>query len=315
MTISFQDIAAQAARDGIITDAELLDLRRNGWCDGTISPQEAESIFAINHALGERSAAWTDFFVEALGEFLLNRQEPRGYMAEDQADWLIAQVTRDGRIDSMAELELLVRMIERANNVPETLKSFVLEQIEREVLTGTGPTRDGGELSDTHVSEAEVALLRRVLFGQASDRPAAISQREAELLFRIKDATLGAPNARGWKRLFVQGVGNYLQGWASPNAQITRDRAAELDRFIADTDSGVGRFMSRMMKAVPNSAGVVFGRKQADTPDLDARIAAEADITAGEQSWLDARVEANGEIDEYDRALLHFLAGGDPPAA
>ena len=315
MTISFQDIAAQAARDGIITDAELLDLRRNGWCDGTISPQEAESIFAINHALGERSAAWTDFFVEALGEFLLNRQEPRGYMAEDQADWLIAQVTRDGRIDSMAELELLVRMIERANNVPETLKSFVLEQIEREVLTETGPTRDGGELSDTHVSEAEVALLRRVLFGQASDRPAAISQREAELLFRIKDATLGAPNARGWKRLFVQGVGNYLQGWASPNAQITRDRAAELDRFMTDTNSGVGRFMSRMVKAVPNSAGVVFGRKQADTPDLDAQIAAEADITASEKSWLDAQVEANGEIDEYDRALLHFLAGGDPPAA
>ncbi|MAF29157.1 MAG: hypothetical protein CL820_10555 [Croceicoccus sp.] len=315
MTISFQDIAAQAARDGIITDAELLDLRRNGWCDGTISPQEAESIFAINHALGERSAAWTDFFVEALGEFLLNRQEPRGYMAEDQADWLIAQVTRDGRIDSMAELELLVRMIERASNVPETLKSFVLEQIEREVLTGTGPTRDGGELSDTHVSEAEVALLRRVLFGQASDRPAAISQREAELLFRIKDATLGALNARGWKRLFVQGVGNYLQGWSSPNAQITRDRAAELDRFMTDTDSGVGRFMARMVKAVPNSAGIVFGRKQADTPDLDARIAAEADITASEQSWLDAQVEANGEIDEYDRALLHFLAGGDPPAA
>jgi len=140
------------------------------------------------------------------------------------------------------------------------------------------------------------------------------------LLFRIKDATLGAPNARGWKRLFVQGVGNYLQGWASPNAQITRDRAAELNRFMTDTDSGVGRFMSRMVKAVPNSApsnklGIVFGRKQADTPDLDARIAAEADITAGEQSWLDARVEANGEIDEYDRALLHFLAGGDPPAA
>ena len=274
-----------------------------------------QSIFAINHALGERSAAWTDFFVEALGEFLLNRQEPRGYMAEDQADWLIAQVTRDGRIDSMAELELLVRMIERASNVPETLKSFVLEQIEREVLTGTGPTRDGGELSDTHVSEAEVALLRRVLFGQASDRPAAISQREAELLFRIKDATLGALNARGWKRLFVQGVGNYLQGWSSPNAQITRDRAAELDRFMTDTDSGVGRFMARMVKAVPNSAGIVFGRKQADTPDLDARIAAEADITASEQSWLDAQVEANGEIDEYDRALLHFLAGGDPPAA
>lgn len=324
MTISFQDIAAQAARDGIITDAELLDLRRSGWCDGTISPQEAEAIFAINQALGHqakgRSAAWTDFFVEALGEYLLNRQEPRGYMAEDQADWLIEQVSRDGQIDSMAELELLTRVIERAKNVPESLKTFVLEQIEREVLTGTGPTRfgsdfsGGGELSDTHVTEAEVALLRRVLFGQASDRPAAISQREAELLFRIKDAALGADNASGWKRLFVQGVGNYLQGWTSDNAQISRERAAELNAFMTDTGSGVGRFMARMVKAVPNSAGVVFGRKNVGTPDHDAQVAAEAEVTASEKAWLDAQVEANGEIDEYDRALLHFLAGGDPPA-
>ena len=162
MTISFQDIAAQAAQDGIITDAELLDLRRSGWCDGTISPPEAEAIFAINRSLGQRSAAWTDFFVEALGEYLLGRQEPRGYMAEEQADWLIARVTHDGQVDSMAELELLTRVIERASNVPDKLKTFVLEQLEAAVLTGTGPTRFGGALSDTHVSEAEVALLRRV---------------------------------------------------------------------------------------------------------------------------------------------------------
>ena len=312
MTISFQDIAAQAAQDGIITDAELLDLRRSGWCDGTISPPEAEAIFAINRSLGQRSAAWTDFFVEALGEYLLGRQEPRGYMAEEQADWLIARVTHDGQVDSMAELELLTRVIERASNVPDKLKTFVLEQLEAAVLTGTGPTRFGGALSDTHVSEAEVALLRRVLFGQASDRPAAISQREAELLFRIKDATLGANNARGWKRLFVQGVGNYLQAWSS-GAQLSRERAAQLDAFMNDTASGVGRFMSRMVKAVPNSAGVVFGRKQ-HAPGIDARVAAEAEVTPGEKAWLDAQVEANGEIDEYDRALLHFLAGGDPPA-
>ena len=113
----------------------------------------------------------------------------------------------------------------------------------------------------------------------------------------------------------MQGVGNYLQGWTSPNAQIGRERAAELNAFMSDTDSGVGRFLSRMVKAVPDSAGVVFGRKQVDTPDMDAKVAAEAEITASEKSWLDAQVEANGEIDEYDRALLHFLAGGDPPAA
>lgn len=195
----------------------MLDLRRSGWCDGTISAHEADSILAINHSLGHHSAegrspAWTDFFVEALGEYLLNGQEPRGYVSEDQADWLIAKVTHDGKIDSMAELELLARLIERAQNVPEKLRTFVLEQIERKVLTGTGPTRFGSDFRCRRALGQRCqragncpAAPRAVRTGQP---PRAISQREAELLFRIKDATLGAGNARGWKRLFVQGVGS-----------------------------------------------------------------------------------------------------------
>ncbi|GGD60489.1 hypothetical protein [Croceicoccus mobilis] len=313
MSINFQAITAQTAQGGAISDDEIMQLRREGWCDGQIGEAEAAAIFSINHALGTRSASWTDFFTEALSAYLLHQQQPAGYMSEEQADWLIAQVSIDGRVDSMAEIELLVRMIERAKNVPDSLKTFVLEQLEREVLSGTGPTRSGGELSDTHVTDAEVAIMRRVVFGQASDRPAAVSRREAELLFRIKDATLTAPNARGWKRLFVQGVGNYLQAYSGANAQISRDRAAELDNFMSDSASSVSRFLRRMAKAVPDGASLLNRKK--DRPDISEMVANKAQVTASEKAWLDAQVEANGEIDEYDRALLHFLAGGDPPAA
>ncbi len=75
----------------------------------------------------------------------------------------------------------------------------------------------------------------------------------------LANATLGAGNARGWKRLFVQGVGHYLQAWSSGHAQIGRERAAEPDGFMADTNSGVGRFMTRMAAAIPN--GVVPARR------------------------------------------------------
>ena len=198
-------------------------------------------------------------------------------------------------------------MLERAQNVPERLKAFALAEIERAVMTGTGPTRDGGELSDARVTDAECRLLRRAIFAVGSDRPAAVSRREAEMLFRIKDASLGADNAPEWKRLFVQGVGNYLMGFASPNAQLSRERAAELEAFMADTGSSIGSFMGRMANGAPTAFGLAFGKRNVQ-PSRAERVADDAAVTADEHHWLDAHVAANGEVDEYDRALLAFIA-------
>ncbi|HLS80390.1 MAG TPA: hypothetical protein VK025_03200, partial [Steroidobacter sp.] len=186
----------------------------------------------LNDALAARSAEWCDFFVEAIGEFVINGSEPKGYVSDDNARWLMARLDRDGRLDSMAELELLVRVLERAANAPETLKTYALAQIEKAVLTGTGPTRSGGELAPNCVSDAEARLLRRVLFAAGGDGPAAVSRAEAELLFRLKDASRGAANGPEWKRLFVQGVGNHLMGYVSPTAQLDRARAGELESFV-----------------------------------------------------------------------------------
>src|SRR5690606_27794582 len=161
---------------------------------------------------------WCDFLVEAVGEYVLNAWEPKGYVTDEQGAWLIAKVSADGHLDSMTELELLVRVVERAHNVPDSLKDFVLAEIERAVTTGSGPTRKGGELAPGVVTEADCKAIRRTIFAAASHRPAAVSREEAEMLFRVKDATLGAANAPEWKQLFVQGVGNYLQGYAALSA-------------------------------------------------------------------------------------------------
>lgn len=308
MTMHFRDIAAHAAADGVIAPEEISALRRSGWANGRIEPEEAEAIFAANHALGDSSPEWSDFFVEAIGEYVLNQIEPRGYVSEENAAWLIVQVEHDGRVDSLTEFELLVRLFEKALNVPESLRAYVLEQIEQAVVTGTGPTRCGGVLEAGNVNATEAKLMRRALFGLGSDRPGGISRREAELLFRIKDDTLGANNHPEWKRLFVQGVGNYLQGFSS-YTPLSRERAGELEGFMNDTSSSVGRFMGQMASAVanPNRIGKVFGRKGV-TPPVEVLVSAARAVTHHEQEWLDAQIEANGEIDEYDQALLNFLA-------
>jgi hypothetical protein len=308
MTMHFAQIAHQAAADGVITPEEILALRRAGWTDGTMASDEAEAVFRLNDALPEPTAEWSDFFVEAIGEFVVNGTDPRGYVSEDNARWLIARIDRDGTLQGMTELELLVRVLERAVNTPDQLKAYVLEQVEQAVLTGAGPTRRG-ELSPGHVNAAEALILRRVLFAPAGDGPAAVSCGEAELLFRLKDATRDAANALEWKQIFVQGVANYLQGVASRTAQISRERAAELEAFVADDTGSVTGFLGRMARGAPNAFGVVFGRRQPERDRL-AELRAAEQVTADEQQWLDAHINADGEIDAYEQALIAFLVGG-----
>ncbi|MEE4288814.1 MAG: hypothetical protein V2J14_05540, partial [Erythrobacter sp.] len=264
MTTHFAELARRAAADRSVSPEEVLELRRQGWGDGVIHKDEAEALFALNNALEDRSEEWVDFFVEAIGEFVLNGTPPRLQCSREEAQWLIAQVDHDGVVESMAELEAIVRIIERAENVPVLLKDYVLAQVEREVLTGTGPTRCGGELSATHISAAECRIIRRVIFASGGHGPAAVSRFDAEMLFRLKDETLAEENAAEWDDLFLDGVANYLKGFTLQNAQLSHERKQELNAFIADNKANVGRFFGRMVKEAPsvaNSMGVVFGKR------------------------------------------------------
>ena len=307
MTVHFTAIARQAAEDGVITPDEILSLRREGWGDGQVTHAEAEAIFVLDAALTERPAEWCDFLVEAIGEYVLNTWEPRGYVSDEQGTWLVAKVSADGRLDSMTELELLVRVLERAHNAPDTLKRFVLAQVERAVMSGVGPTRDGGSLGAGVINETDCKILRRAIFAAGGDRPAAVSRDEAEMLFRLKEVTLGAENAPQWKQLFVQGVGNYLQGYVALSSQLTRERATELESFMNDAESNVGRFIGRMAKSVPTGTFVRWSPEVSAPSRGDSVGTAEA-VTPEEKTWLDQAIGADDQVDELEQALLAFLA-------
>ena len=313
MTYQFRALAEQAQADGQISAEEILGLRRDGWADGRIEPAEAEAIFALNDHLAERTTEWSDFFVEAICEFVLSGGHPRGFVSEDQADWLISRLDRSGQVETMAELELLGRLFDKAERLPDRLKSYAIGEIEQIVLTGTGPTRDGGTVEAARISPAECRLLRRFIFSFASERPGGVSRAEAEMLFRIKDATLGADNAPEWAELFVQGVGNFLMGH-NRFAPLSGERAAQLDSFMNDATPRMGAFFGRMAGSdiggsFASEAGRVlgFGRKGTQR-DLDAEVADDGRVTEIEDAWLQTQIDSNHQLDALDKALLRFIA-------
>lgn len=310
MSIQFSELASQVKADGRVSAEEIRELRQLGWGDGRIYREEADAIFAINNAISDPSPEWVDFFVEALSEFVLNGTEPRGMCDDEEASWLMDSIDRDGKVESMAELELLVRVVEKAQNVPFELKTYALEQLERVVLRGVGPTRCGGELSDTHITAAEVKLLRRLVFASGGHGPAAVTRYDAEMLFRIKDETNGEANHTSWDDLFVDAIANYLKGFQLANAQISHDRMKELEAFIADNKVRVGRVIGGMVREIPNVRnhfGKVFGKKP-DGVDYAEAAAAGNLVEDYEQEWLEKMIDADGEVDDLERKLIARIA-------
>ena len=310
MSMEFGTLAADAASDGRISAEEILELRRMGWADGTITPDEAEALFAANDACTLPTTQWCDFFVEALSHFIVESVPPVGYIDDEMGDELIARIDRDGRLGSMAELELLVRVLEVAKNAPERLKAYALKQVEHAVLHGDGPTRHG-VLTPKGINEAECALLRRLIFAPAGDRPAAVSKAEAEMLFRIKDAALYEVNASEWQQLFVKGVANFLLGFGG-NEPLSAHRAAELEKFMNKEGEGVGGFLGRALTSKP-AMGAAFASLLGDSgaesglEGYDDRAEAAVVLEPGEADWLNDMLEADEELDEFEKALIAFL--------
>ena len=310
------DLVNRIKASGAVTDADVLALRQAMWPDGTISEAEADDLFAINDACPNRTPYWADFSVEAVAHFLVHQTPPAGWVNDANAAWLMQRIDQEGRIDTFATLLLLVKVLESASNVPASLKSYAIAQIEAVVTSGTGPTRVGEGFDPGRINATEVGLLRRIIFAGASDGGTIISQAEAEMLFRIKDATLGQPNAPEWRTLFVQAVGNHLMAHPIYH-QVDIGRAAADERFLAETHVHTGAFMSRMGQSVTHpgwsgfwktlTSGGAADRARADAA-FEASVAADRTITDAEAAELRAEMLADGKIDEMEQALLAFIA-------
>lgn len=311
MSFSFSDFSAALKAGAPVTADDVLALRRWVWPDGVVSESEAEALFAINRLITEAAPEWDDFFVEAISEHVLNASEPHGYVDDATASWLIGQFAQDGAPVKPVELETVVKILEKALNAPASLKKWALQQVETAVLTGEGPTRRDGPLQPGRVDEAEVKLLRRLVFATGGDGALTVGDDEAEMLWRIKDATLHADNPPEWMQLFVQALANHLMAWTNYRP-LERGQAAELENFMNDRHSSVLCFLGRMRGQLlhPDFADAerIFIRAEPTAAQHEASVEAAKAVTPAEQTWLQAHIDADGARDPYEEGLLAFIA-------
>lgn len=306
MTFQFDQFAAAIRAGGEITARDTLMLRQAIWSDGVLTQAEAQALFELNAMAKSKDPEWIAFFTEAMCDYVIDGSDPKGYVSEENALWVVEEIDSDGRVESAGELELLVKLAEKAVDLPNVLKFYALEQIEQIIISGEGPTREGDK--NPHVvTAAESALLRRLIFAAGGFGPAIVSREEADMLFRIKDACLGNDNDPEWEKLFVQGVANHLQGF-SAYAPLTRERAQQLEGFMRNSSPSIARFFARMGQLDLKGALADLFRAPDAPRDLDAEVEAAEEVTAPEKGWLDARIAERAGIDSYEQALLDFLA-------
>jgi hypothetical protein len=308
MSFSFSGFEAALKAGAQISAADVLALRRSVWPDGAVSDAEASALFDLNRVARHAGPEWANFFIEAMTEYVVNQRPPRSYVDEGAARWLIAEIERDGAATTAVDLALVVKVLETALNCPEPLKAWALGRIEAAVLSGEGPTRTGPPRPNV-VDEAEVALLRRIVFAAAGEGACTVGADEAEMLWRLKDACLAGDNGPGWKSLFVQAVGNHLMAYSSYRP-LERGEAARLEAFVGDHRSSVLGFFARMGRGGPAEGvkDLLHPIREPSAADHDAAVHAAASIAGAEKTWLDAHVDADHRRDPYEEALLAFIA-------
>ena len=301
-----------------ISAEDVAMLRRDVFGDGVVTRGEAESLFALDASAVEKCREWPVFFVEAVTDYIVHQEKPSGYISADNADWLVRVISRDGMVDTLTELELLVAVLEKAKFSPESLTVYALQQVMHAVVDATGPLMRGGEIVPGLVGKAEVELLRRILYAFGGDGNISITRGEAEVLLSINERTAQAKNDPSWNELFVKAMANFVMcasGYEAP----TRPLALRHDAFFERADADIGGFFGRMV------AGGVSGILEAYRPsanvdtDWEARnLSREAEarraesIDASEAKWLVERIGGDRALHENERALLIFIKQASP---
>jgi hypothetical protein len=305
-------LLARIAGSRRITAEDALDIRRTIFGEMDITPIEAEALIALDEAAQERSPEWSMLFVEALTDFLVRQRQPAGYVDEAGADWLLSVISRDGQIRTDSELDLLVHILEAAERAPRRLTDFALAQVKQAVLHGQGPLARSGRLQQGCMGEAEVELLRRILYACAGEGNVAVTRSEAEVLFDINDAVRDQPNHESWNDLFARAIGAAIMTVSTYEAPSS-DVAARREAWLSEPES-LGSFVGRMFNGRQGAAfDGVFGedsntrawRERNEAAD-EALAAAEV-VGADESYWLRDRIGRDGEFDSAERALIAFL--------
>ena len=317
MAAELESLVKDIRAAGVVDRDTVLRLRRDIFPDGIVSRHEAEQIFDINDLLLEPTPDWSAFFIEAIVDYCVHQSVPQGFVDAAGAAFLIEHIARDGMVRSETELELLVKVLEVARAVPDSLQAFALRQVHAAVTGGVGDLFDGSALTPGAIGAGEVRLLRRILFAPGAEGGIGVSRAEAEALFDIADATAEQRNDPSFDDLFSKAIANHLfsacgiamasreqalasADWADSGAGIDWSKVVDPQTWTAILAEGIGGLLRNTGEAVE----VAYARRNqaAAAAQTEASV-----LSAQEADWLIERLGRDGQLAPAEKALIDVI--------
>jgi hypothetical protein len=276
--------------------------------DCTVTQDEADALFQINADAVTVSREWRDLYIEAMTDFVVHEQDPAGYVDDAKTAWLLSAIGRKNRVRA-DELEMLIHVLEAADQTPDKLSAFIFGLVETLLMRGFE--------HDGTLAPANIERLRRVLFASGGDGAYAVTRHEAEALFDMNDALKGATVDPAWSDLFAHAIGNavmYEARWTADRSREKRDEA-----WITDTSIHPFRRIGAELASGNSLSAIAEGFRQLghwDFINYDLKPAEAADeamearaavVTAEEAHWLVDLLRRDGRLDASERALVDFL--------
>jgi len=228
-------VEAEIRRSGRIGAEQVLRLRRAIYDDGAIGREEADLLFHLNRRSRGADPAWAEFYVEALTDFFHWREGSDSGLTEDAEQMLFTWIGPRAELDDPTELRLLLNLIFRTNACSERFRALVLRAVERSVLHSQQALFGHADRRPGAIDQADVEVIRRLVYGSGSQNGLAIGRTEADFLFALNRATAGADNHPAWRDLFVKAITMHLLfGGASPDGVDEQEAAWLTDRIGAD---------------------------------------------------------------------------------
>lgn len=113
-------LARDILADGKIDSEEVRAIRTRVYADGQVDQEEADFLFKLNDATGDKVPEWKPLFVGAIADFLLDDPVSPGVVDAGEAEWLVDRIQGDGQIDDN-EKALLLHLKNHAVSVHESV--------------------------------------------------------------------------------------------------------------------------------------------------------------------------------------------------
>jgi hypothetical protein len=292
---------------GRVSASDVLQLRREVFGDSLVDQSEARTLMALAEAAPDGDTEWHQFYCEIMGDLFARQKEPRGYVTEEDAAFLIETM---GSPEQVNELKLagLVHLLKVAVCVPKSLTDYGFATVRAHVL------------ADGRICAREVEHLRTFLFAAGGHGNIAVTREEAELLFDINDATRYGDNAPAWIDLFMKAIANYLMAHVGYTPPSRHEALRQSEWLNTEHKIDLAGFFSRMFSGGLSAISESYSRDCAyeqKNRERDAAIAVAEEVTSCEAEWLATRIGLDGQYDDAERALIEHiktLADDLPPA-